>query len=83
MSTTFAVTSIFPRHPSLLPPAGLHQRNSWRSVTTPWPLLQLWAARRSQRKTLDELAGDQHLLDDVGLTRAQASREAAKPFWLA
>lgn len=38
-----------------------------------------WNARRRQRQALAEL--DQHLLDDVGLTREQARREAGKPFW--
>ena len=42
---------------------------------------RLWAERRRQRRTLGELADEQHLLDDIGLTRAQALDEAAKPFW--
>jgi uncharacterized protein YjiS (DUF1127 family) len=27
------------------------------------------------------LVEEKHLLDDIGLSRAQALREAAKPFW--
>jgi uncharacterized protein YjiS (DUF1127 family) len=38
-----------------------------------------WIVRRRQRRTLAEL--DEHLLNDVGLSREQAHREAAKPFW--
>jgi uncharacterized protein YjiS (DUF1127 family) len=39
----------------------------------------VWIARRRQRRVLAAL--DQHLLEDVGLSREQARREAAKPFW--
>jgi uncharacterized protein YjiS (DUF1127 family) len=63
-----------------LPSLELPQWNSWRAFA-PRRVLPLWAKRRRQRRTLGELAGDQHLLDDVGLTRVQALREAAKPFW--
>jgi uncharacterized protein YjiS (DUF1127 family) len=42
---------------------------------------RLWAARRAQRRALGELAEQSHLLADIGLTRAQALHEAAKPFW--
>jgi uncharacterized protein YjiS (DUF1127 family) len=40
-------------------------------------------ARASQRRALDDLAdhGDEHLLRDIGLTRGDARREAAKWFW--
>jgi uncharacterized protein YjiS (DUF1127 family) len=40
-----------------------------------------WMIRGAQRRLLRELAEEGHLLSDVGLTRAQALREAAKPFW--
>jgi uncharacterized protein YjiS (DUF1127 family) len=39
----------------------------------------VWIVRRRQRQALAEL-GD-HLLVDVGLSREQARREAARPFW--
>jgi uncharacterized protein YjiS (DUF1127 family) len=32
-----------------------------------------------QREALSRL--DDHLLDDIGVTRQQANAEAAKPFW--
>ena len=69
--------------PANRPAAGGRARpqwNSWRAFA-PWRVVQVWAARRSQRRTLGELAGEKHLLDDIGLTRAQALDEAAKPFW--
>ena len=40
-----------------------------------------WIARSGQRRALRELAEEGRLLSDVGLTREQALREAAKPFW--
>ena len=68
--------------------AGPHQTNSWHALSACWHALSAywhlvarWAQRRGQRRALAELARLPHLLDDVGLTRAQALREAAKPFW--
>jgi len=76
MSTIFSATAAFPLSRRL----ARHQWNSWR-ITAPSRLIRLWAARRSQRRTLGELAAEKYLLDDIGLTRAQALHEAAKPFW--
>ena len=41
-----------------------------------------WLDRQYERKALRDIADDPHLLNDLGLTREEASREAAKPFWL-
>ncbi len=41
--------------------------------------LAAWNSRQAQRRHLLEL--DERLLSDVGLSRAQAEAEAAKPFW--
>jgi uncharacterized protein YjiS (DUF1127 family) len=42
-------------------------------------VIGLWLQRRRSRRVL---AGcDDRLLRDVGITRAQAAREAARPFW--
>jgi uncharacterized protein YjiS (DUF1127 family) len=39
-----------------------------------------WCSARSrQREALSKL--DDHLLEDIGVTRKQADAEAAKPFW--
>jgi uncharacterized protein YjiS (DUF1127 family) len=81
MSTTFSDTSRFPRQPFALPAAGLQQNNSWRPVPAALRHLQRWAERRGQRHALLELADQKHLLADIGLTRAQVVREAARPFW--
>jgi uncharacterized protein YjiS (DUF1127 family) len=37
--------------------------------------------RSRQRRDLRQLARDERLLADIGLSREQALREAAKPFW--
>jgi uncharacterized protein YjiS (DUF1127 family) len=41
--------------------------------------IAVWITRRRQRRALAQL--DDHLLADVGLSREQARREAARPFW--
>jgi uncharacterized protein YjiS (DUF1127 family) len=38
-----------------------------------------WLEWAHSRRALDEL--DDHLLKDIGLTRAEARREAGKSFW--
>lgn len=42
---------------------------------------ELWLERRRQRRMLGRLSD--HLLKDIGVTRSEALREAAKPFWRA
>ncbi len=44
-----------------------------------WRVLGEWIERSRQRHALAGL--DNRLLDDVGITRSQAAREIAKPFW--
>ena len=47
------------------------------------PCMRLWTERYRQRRALFNLAdADTHLLDDIGLLRDDAMREAAKRFWL-
>ncbi len=43
--------------------------------------LRLWKTRLDGRRELRAL--DDHMLADIGLTRAEADYEAAKPFWKA
>jgi len=82
MSTIFSATAASPFSPPTKGGTALHQRFSWRVVGSPWRLAELWAERRSQRRALGDLAElNDHLLNDVGLTREQAVREAGKPFW--
>jgi uncharacterized protein YjiS (DUF1127 family) len=85
MSTAISETPTFRLSPPAAPRVPLHQSNSWRAASASWSaswhLIRRWAERRGQRRALAELARMSHLLDDIGLTRAQALREAAKPFW--
>ena len=40
-----------------------------------------WFIRSAYRRALGDLAQDPRLLNDIGLSRDQALREVAKPFW--
>ncbi len=44
-----------------------------------WETLFTWQERASQRKLLASL--EDRMLKDVGISRADAEREASKPFW--
>lgn len=79
MSTAFSDAPAFPLSPPVATSAALHQSNSWRPLAAAWHVINGWAERRSQRLRLRELSEQQ--LIDIGLTRTQALREAAKPFW--
>ena len=43
-------------------------------------VLAKWEERRRTRKHLKDL--DDHILNDIGLTRHIAEKEAARPFWM-
>jgi uncharacterized protein YjiS (DUF1127 family) len=44
--------------------------------------VRIWSARSRERRALRELAElDDHFLKDIGVSRGQVLREAAKPFW--
>ena len=40
---------------------------------------QLWVRRSHERRLLSQM--NEHMLDDIGLTRAQVAHEASKFFW--
>ncbi len=61
------------------PGTQLHQNNWGAVLTSRWWRLR-WA-RHGQRKALRDLADDQHLLADIGLTREQALEQADKSFF--
>jgi len=57
-----------------------HTERSWQSTTGQLvTLLNIWYQRSRQRQQLAQLSDRQ--LDDIGLDRAAALAEAAKPFW--
>jgi uncharacterized protein YjiS (DUF1127 family) len=58
-------------------------RSDASTLSIRWLLqLQTWIERSRQRIALRELVEtDAHLLRDIGKTKAEALREAAKPFW--
>jgi uncharacterized protein YjiS (DUF1127 family) len=81
MSTITSETPAFRLDPAARVSAFPHQLNSWPTFRPAWAIIRRWAERRGQRRVLAELATFPHLLDDLGLTRAQAMREARKSFW--
>ena len=61
-------------------PLGFSQRRARRASL--WGLLRVfwrWHERSRQRHQLAAL--DDHMLRDIGLTRGQATQEAARPYW--
>jgi uncharacterized protein YjiS (DUF1127 family) len=40
-----------------------------------------WIARSRQRRALRDIATDDHLLNDIGVSPQEAFREANKQFW--
>ena len=42
-------------------------------------MIQLWIDRHHQRQQLAQLS--EHMLKDIGLTRADVYKEIHKPFW--
>ncbi len=61
--------------PTVLPRSTQGGLHVWGSV------IRMWLERSRQRRALAAL--DDRLLRDVGVTSAQARREAGKPFWSA
>jgi uncharacterized protein YjiS (DUF1127 family) len=80
MSTLFSDALSIPRGPVGRAALG-HQSNCGQPAAVRWRQWWNWPERQRQREALRELADDKHRLDDLGLTRAQALDEAAKPFW--
>lgn len=66
--------------PGVLSPAAARPR-ARRRLAHGLETLALWRARAQGRRHLQDL--DDHLLKDIGLTRARAFAEGQKPFWRA
>lgn len=73
---------------SILPPQAtdpaipLHQSSSGLLPAVSRHGWLSWLDRQHERKALREIVDDPHLLKDLGLSREEALREAAKPFWI-
>jgi uncharacterized protein YjiS (DUF1127 family) len=81
MSILLTDTLSIPPPQAADPAAPLHQSSSGRSRAVRRPGWWCWLDRPLQRIALREVADDPHLLGDLGLTREEALREAARPFW--
>jgi len=82
MSTITIKAPVFRASQPLGTAACPHQFDSWPTrVLRRWRVFRVSAERRGQRRALAELTRLPYLLDDIGLTRAQALREAGKRFW--
>jgi uncharacterized protein YjiS (DUF1127 family) len=53
--------------------------SAWRALVRVGSALSAWRARGRQRRALRELSD--HLLRDIGVSRAEALCEATRPFW--
>lgn len=63
------------------PATPLHQFSSGTPPTARPRGWWSWLDRQHERIALREIADDPHLLSDLGRSRDEALREAAKPFW--
>jgi uncharacterized protein YjiS (DUF1127 family) len=64
-----------------LPRSQLHQENWGNTFAQGWRRWCLRWARHRQRTVLRDLADDPHLLEDIGVTREEALKEAERPAW--
>ena len=73
MDDTLALT---PHLAARLTPASCRHSGTRQGFVATWRerIRLRWELRRM-------LAGDPHLIDDIGLTRRQVEAEIAKPFW--
>ena len=90
ISRDLELVDVNPVNRHLVDPAGAGRRPGHatssiqlRNVTQPFAGADGGAGSTGsiQRIALREIADDPHLLNDLGLTREEALREAAKPFW--
>jgi uncharacterized protein YjiS (DUF1127 family) len=59
---------------------SVRQARTWsRAVARAIDLLLIWHQRSRDRRQLESLSD--HMLRDIGLTRADVFAEASKPFW--
>lgn len=67
--------------------ADIHRFPGWPThdaqdaAVLPFQQIMALISRHRQRRALADVAADDHLLQDIGVSREAARREAAKPFW--
>jgi len=81
MSIPLTDTLLIRRAHAAEPTESVHQFSSARPPGTRQRGCRRWLERQDERIALREIADDPHLLKDLGLSRDEALREAAKPFW--
>jgi len=81
MSILLTGTLSIPPPQAAEPATPLHQSSSGPCLSCRQPAWWGWLDRPLQRIALREIADDPHLLSDLGLSREDVLREAAKPFW--
>jgi uncharacterized protein YjiS (DUF1127 family) len=74
----------FAQHQSIPPPGCGSPVAANRDITMTGAkrlkrLMTRWLRKRGQRRLLSELTDNE--LRDIGITRQEAAKEAAKPFW--
>ena len=74
-------TTVHAQNVARLPAADLHRTRYGvaEALTRCFDLIISWQDRAKQRRQLMEF--DDALLKDIGISRADAEREANKPFW--
>jgi uncharacterized protein YjiS (DUF1127 family) len=66
--------------PAAIRPAGQSAAFRWRDILAQFVELALaWLERARQRRQLQTL--NDHMLKDLGLSRADVEGEVSKPFW--
>lgn len=77
-------TTFRPVHTATRPPrrGGTRHVRAGTALRRVIGLLRRWRERMRSRRQLNGLCElDDHILQDIGLTRSELRREAEKPFW--
>ena len=78
MSTSISHSTVVPLIPRGRAQLAKPQFSSWSARLR---RLFAWLDKARQRDALRAIADNQHLLNDIGLTRREALDESDRPFW--
>lgn len=82
MTVTIPLVSVHQQTVRRGSPAKPKPASRYLSLARISTLIATWRARRRFRWDLEQIARDnQHLIDDIGLSRWQIEAEIAKRFW--